>query len=128
MLAMIFGGGKDSVFTDSEWQFHLGEGGSAGRHVCSWSSGVIDEGRIDGTKISFRAGNTTYSGTVNGDRIELRKSLPEAIMAMFGGPPPSDNKPRPAIGPPDGSDPSIDMGALASGGVMPPIVLRRVKR
>jgi hypothetical protein len=63
--------------------------------------------------------------TVNGDRIELRKSLPEAVLAMFGGPPPSDNKPRPAIGPPpDGSDPSIDMGAFANGR-MPPIVLRR---
>ena len=33
--------------------------------------GVIEDGKIDGANISFRVGMTTYTGTTNGDRIEL---------------------------------------------------------
>ena len=86
----------------------------------------IEEGKVDGSKISFKAGNTTYSGTLNGDQIELQRK----ISFPFRLPTPSaPTGPRPAIGPPpDGSDPSIPefRQALAQG--PPPLVLHRVKR
>ena len=40
------------------------------------SGGPIEEGRIDGSGISFRVGTTTYTGSVQGDQIELRRSAP----------------------------------------------------
>ncbi len=39
-------------------------------------SGPIEDGRVEGSHISFRLGNTTYTGTILGDRIELRASAP----------------------------------------------------
>jgi beta-galactosidase len=67
-------------------------------------SGQIVDGRTDGNNISFRVGTTTYAGTINGDRIELRRSTPPRIAA----PRTAETGPQPAIGPlPDGSDPSL---------------------
>ncbi len=89
---------------------------------------AIEEGKIDGSTISFKVGNTTFSGTVNADQLELQRT------GGFGFPPPSAPAapagPRPAIGPPpDGSDPSISTELwqrLAHG--LGPLVLHRVKR
>ncbi len=87
----------------------------------------IEEGAVDGNKVTFKAGNTTYSGTLSADQIELRRKidfgfrLPSAPAAPEG--------PRPAIGPPpDGSDPSIPefRQGLAQG--PGPLVLHRVQR
>jgi beta-galactosidase len=65
----------------------------------------ITEGKIDGDRISFKAGSGTYEGTLKGEQIELQPSvkspfkLPDTPKKTVGGP---------AIGPPpDGSDPSI---------------------
>ena len=90
-------------------------------------AGEIKDGKIDGANLSFRAGSTTYTGTVSGEQIELRRSMPPiferkdpAAGAAAG--------PRPAIGPPpDGTDPSIagmDFGSLTP----PPLILRRATR
>jgi beta-galactosidase len=63
------------------------------------------EGKVDGKNFSFRAGTTTYTGTISGDQIELRKMSPPWPGA--GSTRPIETGSKPAIGPlPDGSDPS----------------------
>jgi len=84
----------------------------------------IVDGKIDGSTVSFKAGNNTYSGNVKGDRIELIRSINLGWEIPKPIPKPAD---APAVGPaPDGSDPSIgDFGDLPPG---LPVVLRRAKR
>jgi beta-galactosidase len=82
------------------------------------------EGTIDGRSITFHVGTTTYSGTINGERIELRRTAPPRPGAETGRP--ADTGSHPVIGPPpDGSDPSLNFGR---GQAQPPIVLRRANR
>jgi beta-galactosidase len=87
----------------------------------------IEEGKVDGNNLSFKAGNTTYSGALNGNQIELQRKidfgfrLPAVPAAGEGA--------RPAVGPPpDESDPSIPelRQRLAQG--PGPLVLHRVQR
>jgi beta-galactosidase len=83
------------------------------------------EGSVDGKNISFRVGATTYTGTINGDQIELRRTSPPRPGA--GSASPVETGPRPVIGPlPDGSDPSL--GGFRNRGTQPPILLRRASR
>jgi beta-galactosidase len=87
--------------------------------------GAIENGRVEGSNISFRAGTTTYTGTFDGERIELRRSTP---------PRPGVNNPgtgeagsRPVIGPlPDGTDPSLGGGFGQA--QQQTIILRRAQR
>ena len=104
--------------------------GSAEGFGGSWAGGndsstSIEEGSVDGNKVSFRLGDTTYPGTIDGDRLGLARS------------PRSSQRPRPdpleladkslTVGPaPDGSDPS--RGPLPRPRPVQPLVLRRVKR
>lgn len=96
----------------------------------SWAGGndtpaQIEEGKVDGVKISFRVAGTSYTGTLMGDWLELRRVQPQ--WGGGGRPNPLELKDKSlAIGPaPDGSDPSgmpsrrprVDM----------PFVLRRIK-
>ena len=88
--------------------------------------GVIEDGRIDGTGISFRVGRTKYEGTVSGDRIEVVKDTPFPFPPPAR--PPATTAPQPVVGPPpDGSDPSFGpwFGAL---GAPARLVLHRVQR
>lgn len=128
-LAMILGGGKEMVLTlKQDGSAITGKVEAPGGMLGGGGAHVIEDGTLDGTKISFRAGDSTYSGIVNGDRIELRKSLPSALLAFMSAPRPADSQPRPSIGPPpDGTDPSIDMGEMMKG-PLPPIILRRAAR
>jgi beta-galactosidase len=84
----------------------------------------IEGGKVDGSSVDFRAGNTSYTGTVSGDRIELRRNAPAGRGGR--GMPPAPSGPHPAIGPaPDGSDPSFG----GRRGMAPaPVMLRRVER
>jgi beta-galactosidase len=81
----------------------------------------IDAGKVNSNSISFKIGNSSFAGTLRGDRIELERELPPRREN------PAPAGPRPAIGPaPDGSDPS-------SGGPRPmpasvPLILQRVNR
>jgi beta-galactosidase len=84
----------------------------------------VEEGKMDGPNISFKARNATYTGRLNGDQIELQRKvdfgfhLPNPSEASAGS--------RPAIGPPpDGLDPSIGSWHLRMPG---PLVLHRVQR
>jgi beta-galactosidase len=80
-----------------------------------WAGGYdaptpINDGQIDGSNVSFKAGNSVFSGRVKigatgGDMIELTRTL------NFGPHPPrpsaQSDASSPAVGPPpDGSDPS----------------------
>jgi beta-galactosidase len=99
------------------------EGGGRGGD----SPAEIRGGKVDGSKISFTAGNVNYTGTVEGDSIEIERS---------GGAPPRRGTnwlkdSALAIGPPpDGSDPSRgDFVGLGRGPQTPaPIVLHRATR
>jgi beta-galactosidase len=112
--------------------FGPGGGGSAG--------GPIEDGKIDGSNISFRTGSTVYTGTVNRDRVELHRTGGPAgrrsDAERIGAPPvPPETGPRAAIGPaPNGADPSFGAGGSGGGrgggaGQTPaPTILRRVTR
>jgi beta-galactosidase len=87
--------------------------------------GIIEDGRIEGSRISFRAGTTTYTGTVHADTIELERSTPPRRRPAAA---PTDTAPRPAIGPPpDGTDPSFGPG-FGRPDPQPPLILRRAPR
>ena len=86
----------------------------------------ISEGRVDGTKIFFKLGVDKFEGNVDGDRIELRRSVGQLFSAASPPLPPAKGE-RPAIGPaPDGSDPSL--GAPADSLSSIPVILRRAPR
>ena len=85
---------------------------------------AIEDGKIDGSSISFKAGSSTYTGTIAADRIRLERR----IELPFHRPSPvTPTGPQPAIGPPpDGSDPSINRSWRLPDSI--PVVLRRVER
>ncbi len=128
LMSLLAGG--DMVFTlRQNGNLITGEVEAAGGGFFGSPSGPIEDGTMAGASVSFKAGNTTYSGTVNGERIELKRTLaPFRIPGMA--PPQQPPGPRPAVGPPpDGADPSF--GAGFGGGRLhgpPPLVLRRVER
>jgi len=96
------------------------EGGGGGE------AGIaITDGKVDGDTVSFRAGPGSYSGKVNGDQIELTRTLnfPQRPTLSASESPAG----KPAIGPaPDGSDPSRSPLFRPPGPMT--IVLHRVER
>jgi len=103
-----FGAGAGQLFTFRQNGSALAgtvEGG--GGRGSNETPVAIEDGKIEGANVSFRTGNVTYSGTVSGGNIELRRTGgPD-----FGGGNRSNQSmiadARLAIGPPpDGSDPS----------------------
>jgi len=134
---MALGGGSvDQVFTlRQQGNTITGEleaaggggfrGGSAG--------GPIEDGRVDGNSISFRIGNTTYTGTATADQIELRTSSAGGGRGGRGGggrgAGPAADEPVVAIGPAArGSDPSFGGGGRGGAQETPPMILRRATR
>ena len=126
LLAMILGAGN-IVFTlkqDGSQLTGSVEGTGGGFFGGNDAPTPITEGKVDGPNLSFKAGNGTYSGTLNGDQIELQRqfnfgfripNLPEEAAGT-----------RPAIGPPpDGTDPSIGAFRFRTPA---PLVLHRVER
>ena len=84
----------------------------------------ITDGKVDGKNVYFEAGNNTYLGTLEGDQIELQRTV------ELGFPLPRVEEPtgpRPAVGPPpDGSDPSRSPNMRFPSSI--PVVLHRVER
>ncbi|MCC7156304.1 MAG: DUF4982 domain-containing protein [Bryobacterales bacterium] len=125
------GGGGDMLFTlRQEGNTITGEVEAAGGGGFFGSpGGKIEDGKIDGGAVSFRAGMTTYSGAASGDHIELKRTV-----APFRPPgaaaPQEPTGSRPAVGPPpDGTDPSFGAGFGGRRGQSPaPLILRRVER
>jgi len=129
MLALVIGSG-DMVFTFRQAGTKLTgtvEGSAGGFFGGSDTPLRITDSNIDGNNVSFKAGNTTYSGTLNGDQIELQRKIELPFRVPRIAPAPSGS--GPAIGPPpDGSDPSIpEVRRLAARGPIP-LVLHRVQR
>ena len=85
----------------------------------------IVDGVVQGDHVSFKYGINTLDGKINGEQIELQRS----VHIPFNFPPPPKPDPNaPAIGPaPDGSDPSIDFGDFPIGNSMT-VVLKRSER
>jgi beta-galactosidase len=126
LLAMLFGG-SDSVFSlrqDGNALTGTVEGTSGGFFGGNDAPVPITEGKVEGDNVSFKAGNSTFSGTLKGDQIELQRTIDFGFRLTTPREPPAGS--RPAIGPaPDGSDPSIGAGFRRPPG---PLVLHRVQR
>ncbi len=107
-----FGGGTQ-VFTFRQSGSALTgtvEGGGRGGETAA----PIEEGKVEGGTISFRAGNVAYTGTVKEGEIELQRTGGAGRGGRRSAPT-APAGPRPAVGPPpDGSDPSS--GAFVNGG------------
>jgi beta-galactosidase len=90
----------------------------------------IEDGKVDGVNISFRAANVAYTGTLKGDAIELQRTGGGFPGGRGGrGAPAEPAGPRPAIGPPpDGTDPSRGVGGGRGFPTPAPMVLHRAKR
>ena len=87
----LMGANVDMVFTlrqDGSAITGEVEAAGGGGFMGGGSGGAIENGRMDGANISFRAGGTTYTGTIDGDRIELRRSAPAGLRGLPGGQPP----------------------------------------
>jgi beta-galactosidase len=84
----------------------------------------IENGTMNGSRVSFKAGNSTYTGSITADRISLERR----IELPFHVPHPVTPKgPQPAIGPaPDGSDPSFNRSWRMPASIT--VVLQRVER
>jgi beta-galactosidase len=129
----LAGGSTDTVYTFRQDGNALtgsvessgGGGGFGGGGGAT--GGTIEDGKIDGSSISFRTGTTTYTGTVNGDRIELRRAGGAGGRGGRGGVPGG----APAT-PAAGSDPSFGAGGGGGRGgaqqAPAPTILRRVTR
>jgi beta-galactosidase len=95
----------------------------------SWAGGydapaAITDGEVDGAKVSFKAGNITFSGHTNGEVIELERTPNFPARPRPAAQPDASS---PAVGPPpDGSDPSRSPLFRAPGPVA--IALHRVER
>lgn len=125
-MALAMTGGGDMVFTFRQNGGSLTGSVEGAQGFFGSPSGAIEEGKVEGAVVTFRAGNSTYSGVVSQDRVELKRTA-----ASFRPPPPAPpSGPRPAIGPPpDGTDPSFGVGfGGGRGQAAPAIVLRRVRR
>lgn len=84
----------------------------------------VENGRIDGSHVSFKAGNSTYTGNITADRISLERKIEVPFRIPH---PVTPAGPQPVIGPPpDGSDPSINPSRRMPDSIS--VVLRRVER
>jgi beta-galactosidase len=99
--------------------------GAGGGFFGGSDAGVsITDGKVDGRNVYFKAGNNTYSGTLEGDQIELQRMVETGLTL-----PRAEERtgPRPAVGPPpDGSDPSRSPNNRFPSSI--PVVLHRVER
>ncbi len=129
----IFGGGAGQIFT------LIQEGNNLKGTVEGAAFGgggdtpvLVEEGKVAGSNISFKAGNITYSGTLDGDQLRLQRAGGFGGRGGAGAPgrQAAPEGKRPAIGPPpDGTDPSRGVGGGGRMGQPPgPLVLRRVRR
>ena len=82
------GGGADSLFTLKQDGSKLtGTVEGAGRRL-RWRGGdqpvPVEDGKVDGSTVSFRAGTTTYSGTVERGELQLQRTFAGGRGGGFG--------------------------------------------
>ncbi|HEY0785530.1 MAG TPA: beta-galactosidase, partial [Acidobacteriaceae bacterium] len=98
------------------------EGGGGGFFGGGDAGVPLTDGKVEGRTIHFKAGNNAYSGTMEGDQLELQRTVATS-RAQAEAP----SGARPAVGPPpDGSDPSRNPNTRFPTSVL--IVLRRVEQ
>jgi beta-galactosidase len=126
-LLAIFAGDGATVFTlrqDGNNLTGTMEGGGGGFFGGSDAGIPITDGKVDGKSVYFKAGNNTFSGSLEGDQIELQRTV-ELGFSLAQTETPTG--PRPAIGPPpDGSDPSRNPNMRPPTSI--PVVLHRVEQ
>ncbi len=100
------------------------EGGGGNFFGGSDAGTPITDGKVDGKAVYFKAGTSTYAGSLEGDQIELQRTT----EPVFPAPRVEETTgPRPAVGPPpNGSDPSRNPNNRPPSSV--PVVLHRVER
>jgi beta-galactosidase len=100
------------------------EGVSTGFFGGSDAGIPITDGKVDGKTVYFKAGTNTYSGSLEGDQIELQRTM----EPVFPSPRVEETTgPRPAVGPPpNGSDPSRNPNNRLPSSIS--VVLHRVER
>jgi beta-galactosidase len=129
MMAFLLGNGA-SVFSLVQQGNRLTgqmEGGGGG-FLGGADDGPVTDGKVEGNRVSFKAGNGTYVGTIKGDQLQLQKTVDLGWLTALLAHKPDAGGERPAIGPaPDGSDPSFDVPPI-SGPPVVAVVLRRSKR
>ncbi len=126
LMAMLIGGGSTVFSLRQEGNSLTGsvEGTGGGFFGGNDAPIPITEGKVDGDNVAFKAGRSTYAGTLQGDQIELQRTIDFGFRLPT--PPEAPAGPRPAIGPPpDGSDPSMGAGF---GRPLVLLVLHRVLR
>lgn len=125
-MQAFFGGAGNSIFTLRQDGSNLTgsvEGLSMGFFGGGDAPAPITDGKVTGDNVSFKAGTSTFTGTVNGDRIELQRTVKIPFDLSQ---PKEPTGPRPAVGPPpDGSDPSINSSWRMPSSI--PLVLRRAE-
>jgi beta-galactosidase len=123
-----FAGNGNSIFTlVQKGNTITGTFEGGGGYFGSEEPTPIEDGKVEGNNISFKAGNSIYSGSMQGDQMALQRTiqLPAWVKAILAGP--KTSGPRPAVGPPpDGSDPSIGPNFHLPASI--PVVLHRVER
>jgi beta-galactosidase len=126
LMAMLVGDGT-TVFTlrqDGGKLTGSVEGAGGGFFGGNDTPATIEDGKIEGGNVTFKAGNNTFAGTIKGDQIELERSMNLGFRMTA---PKEATGPQPAIGPPpDGSDPSFNASIRRLPKIE--ITLRRVER
>jgi beta-galactosidase len=121
-MAAFFSGGGTTVFSLVQDGNNLTGNMEGGND----SHTPLTEGKVDGQTVSFKIGNSTYAGTMQGDKIELQVKFNFPARAQR---PAETAKTGPAVGPPpDGSDPSSGGSGFRLPRTIPPLVLHRVLR
>jgi beta-galactosidase len=126
-LVAPFIGGGTTVFTLRQEGGTLTgsvEGAGGGFFGGSDAGIPVTDGKVEGSNVYFKAGNNTYSGSLEGDQIELQRTVELGFSLSQ---PEEPAGPRPAVGPPpDGSDPSRSPNMRFPTSI--PVVLHRVER
>jgi len=104
-LAGFLGSPSAFTFTQKGGELDGGVEGTGGFFGGDDLPVPISDGSVQGDRISFKSGMNSFEGKINGDQIELQRTLHIPWLR----PQPKQQPNAPAIGPaPDESDPSFD--------------------
>ncbi|HUY81509.1 MAG TPA: beta-galactosidase GalA [Acidobacteriaceae bacterium] len=126
LVAMMVGNGS-TVYTLRQQGSKLTgtvENGVGGFFGSGDKATPITDGKVEGNRVSFTAGMSSYAGTVQDGQLDLKRTLK---LPWHLSEPEKPKGPQPVIGPPpDGSDPSRNPNWHLPKDI--PTVLHRVKR
>jgi beta-galactosidase len=125
LMALFIGDGATIFTLRQEGSTLAGSVEGGGGFFGGGDAGIpVTDGKVEGRNVYFKAGNNTYSGTLEGDQIELERTVELGFSLSQ---PEEPAGPRPAVGPPpDGSDPSRSPNMRFPTSI--PVVLHRVER